>query len=105
MSKGLDPGLEIPDFRLPDEDGVEHSLSELQGDDVMVLMLGRGEHCPRELMHQREMVKLYECCELAFTRIVTILQNEAHDAYQVRISTCVHWTYLCDSELLTRTHF
>ena len=28
-------------------------LSELQGDDPMILLLGRGEHCPRERQHQR----------------------------------------------------
>jgi peroxiredoxin len=105
MSKGLEPGMTIPDFRLPDENGVEHSLSELQGDDVLVLMLGRGEHCPRERMHQREMVKLYEWCDLAFTRMVTILPNEAHDAYRLRISSGAHWTYLCDTRLETRTYF
>jgi peroxiredoxin len=105
MSKGLEPGLTIPDFRLPDENGVEHRLSELQGDDVMVLMLGRGEHCPRERMHQREMVKLYEWCDLAFTQMVTILPNEAHDVYKLRSSSGAHWTYLCDTELQTRTHF
>ena len=43
MSKNLEPGMTIPDFRLPDENGAEHSLSELQGDDVLVLMLGRGD--------------------------------------------------------------
>jgi peroxiredoxin len=105
MSKGLEPGLTIPDFRLSDEEGVTHSLSELQGDDAMVLMLGRGEHCPRERMHQREMVKLYEWCDLAFTQMVTILPNESHDVYKLRISSGAHWTYLCDPELQTRSHF
>jgi peroxiredoxin len=105
MSKGLEPGLTIPDFRLPDENGAIHSLSELQGDDVMVLMLGRGEHCPRERMHQREMVKFHEWCDLAFTRLVTILPNEAHDVYKLRISSGAHWPYLCDPRLETRTYF
>ena len=47
MSKGLEPGLTFPDFTLPDENGVRHRLSTLQGDDVLVLHLSRGEHCPR----------------------------------------------------------
>jgi peroxiredoxin len=105
MSKGLEPGLTIPDFELPDENGEMHRLSKLQGDDVMVLMLGRGEHCPRERMHQREMVKFHEWCDLAFTRLVTILPNEAHDVYRLRISSGAHWAFLCDTELVTRTHF
>ena len=43
MSRNLDIGTAIPDFRLPDENGVEHSLSELQGDNALVLHLSRGE--------------------------------------------------------------
>ena len=58
MSKNLEPGTTLPDFELPDENGDLHRLSELQGDDCLVLMLGRGEHCPRERQHQREMVAL-----------------------------------------------
>ena len=58
MSKGLTPGAVLPDFTLPDENGVMHRLSELQGDDAMIVMLGRGEHCPRERQHQREMVRV-----------------------------------------------
>jgi len=30
MSKGLDVGATLPDFELPDENGVTHKLSELQ---------------------------------------------------------------------------
>ena len=105
MSKNLEPGSQIPDFRLPDEDGRFHRLSELQGDDVMVLMLGRGEHCPRERMHQFEMVQFHRWCDLAFTRLVTILPNEAHDVFKLRISAGAHWPFLCDPELEVRTHF
>ena len=58
MSKNLEPGMTLPDFELPDENGDLHRLSELQGDNCLVLMLGRGEHCPRERQHQRELLTL-----------------------------------------------
>jgi peroxiredoxin len=95
----LKVGDTFPDFELPDENGDMHRLSELQGEDVMVLMLGRGEHCPRERQHQREMLKFYEWCSVAFTRLVTILPNDLHDVYKLKISTGAHWTYLADREL------
>ena len=41
----------------------------------MVLLLGRGEHCPRERQHQREMVKFYEWCAVACTRLVTVCRT------------------------------
>jgi peroxiredoxin len=100
MSKGLTPGATLPDFELPDDSGAMHRLSELQGDDAMILMLGRGEHCPRERQHQREMVKFHEWCpELAFTQLVTVLPNDLHDTSKMRIATGAHWPYLADTEL------
>jgi peroxiredoxin len=99
MSNNLTPGAVLPDFELPDENGDLHRLSELQGDDALILMLGRGEHCPRERQHQREMVKFHEWCPVAFTQVVTVLPNDLHDTFKMRIATGAHWTFLADSEL------
>jgi peroxiredoxin len=99
MSKGLTLGETLSDFELPDENGDLHRLSELQGDDAMVLMLGRGEHCPRERQHQREMLRFYEWASVAFTQLVTVLPNDLHDVFRLKISTGAHWTYLADTDL------
>jgi peroxiredoxin len=99
MSKGLTPGGTLPDFGLRDDAGTMHRLSELQGDDVMVLMLGRGEHCPRERMHQREMLRFFEWSAVAFTQMVTVVPNNLHDTNKLRISTGAHWTFLADENL------
>jgi peroxiredoxin len=99
MLKNLALGDVFPDFELPDENGERRRLSELQGDDMLVLMLGRGEHCPRERQHQREMLKFYEWCSVAFARMVTVLPNDLHDVYKLKISTGAHWTFLADREL------
>ena len=99
MSKHLKPGRTLPDFELPDENGELHRLSELQGDDILVLMFGRGEHCPRERQHQREMLKVHEWSSVGFTQMVTVLPNELHDVYKLKLSTGAHWTYLADADL------
>jgi peroxiredoxin len=99
MSANLIPGATLPDFALPDETGAVHRLSELQGDDLMVLMLGRGEHCPRERQHQRELLRLNEWSAVAFTRMATVLPNDLHDVYKLKISTGAPWTFLADHEL------
>jgi peroxiredoxin len=98
MSK-IKVGAALHDFELPDENGELHRLSELQGDDAMVLMLGRGEHCPRERQHQREMLKLHEWCSVGFTQLVTVRPNDLHDVLKLKISTGAHWTYLADTDL------
>lgn len=99
MSKNLVPGAVLPDFELYDDAGMKHRLSELQGDDPMILLLGRGEHCPRERQHQREMVRFHEWCAVAFTKLVTILPNDLHDVNKLRISTGAYWPYLSDADL------
>jgi peroxiredoxin len=103
MSKGLVPGAVLPDFELPDTTGTMRRLSELQGDSPMILLLGRGEHCPRERQHQRELLKFYEWCAVAFTQLVTVLPNDQHDADRLRISTGAYWPYLCDTNLELQT--
>lgn len=99
MSKGLTPGATLPDFALPDSTGTVRRLSELQGSDAMVLLLGRGEHCPRERQHQREMIRFHQWCAVAFTQLVTVLPNDLHDVGKLRESTGSYWTYLSDAEL------
>src|SRR4051794_32710008 len=96
MSKGLEPGMTFPDLELPDENGERHRLSDVQGEDCLVVMLGRGEHCPRERRHQEEMLKFHELAAVAFTQLVTILPNDAHDTFRLRISKGAHWPFLCD---------
>jgi peroxiredoxin len=103
MLKNLDIGDVFPDVELPDENGDLRRLSELQGDDVLVLMLGRGEHCPRERQHQRELLRFSEWCSVAFTQMVTVLPNDLHDVYKLKISTGARWTYLADRELELQT--
>ena len=103
MLKDLRPGDVFPDFELPDEDGEPHRLSELQGDDVMVLMLGRGEHCPRERQHLRELLRFHEWSAVAFTQMVTVLPNGLHDVYKLKISTGASWTFLADADLEVQT--
>ena len=105
MSRNLTPGTAIPDFELRDENGVLHRLSELQGDNVMVLHLGRGEHCPRERRHHRELLTFHEWCAVAFTALVSVLPNDLHDVYKLKISTGANWTFLSDEDLAVQRHF
>jgi peroxiredoxin len=105
MSMNLEPGTAIPDFELPDENGALHRLSELQGDDVMVLHLSRGEHCPRERQFHRELLAFHEWCAVAFTQLVSVLPNDLHDVYRLKISTGASWTFLADTGLEVQRHF
>lgn len=99
MSRGLTLGAVLPDFELPDDVGTRRRLSELQADNAMVLQLGRGEHCPRERQHHKELLKLQDVVPVAFTTLVTILPNDLDDTNKMRIATGAWWTFLSDDEL------
>jgi peroxiredoxin len=99
VRRDLVQGSVFPDFEVPDQDGVLRNLSGLQGDNVMVLLLGRGEHCQREYQHQQEMVKFHEWCPVAFTSLVTVLPNDLQDVNKMRHSTGATWPFLADVDL------
>ena len=99
MSRNLEPGATFPDFELPDENGVPRRLSEIQGDDALVVFLARGEHCPRERQHHVEMLRLQKLAPVAFTQMVSIFTNDQHDTYKMKIATGAYWTFLSDEQL------
>ena len=53
MRSDIVPGAVFPDYVLPDHTGTVRRLSELQGDDAMILTLARGHYCPKE--HQQHL--------------------------------------------------
>ena len=48
MRPDIEPGGVFPDYELPDHTNVTRKLSELQGDDPLILTLSRGHYCPKE---------------------------------------------------------
>ena len=53
MRADITPGGAFPDYELPDQEDVPRKLSELQGDDPLILTLARGHYCPKE--HQQHL--------------------------------------------------
>ena len=45
MRSDIVPGAIFPDYELPDHTGTLRKLSELQGDDPLILTLARGHYC------------------------------------------------------------
>src|SRR4051812_30734867 len=53
MRSDIVPGATFPDYELPDHTNIVRRLSELQGDDPLILTLARGHFCPKE--HQQHL--------------------------------------------------
>jgi len=48
MRRDIVPGAGFPDCELPHHTDSRRRLSELQGEDPMILTLARGHYCPKE---------------------------------------------------------
>ncbi len=46
MRPDIQVGARFPDYELTDHTGKRRKISELQGDDPMILVLSRGHYCP-----------------------------------------------------------
>jgi predicted enzyme related to lactoylglutathione lyase len=60
MRSDIVPGKVFPDYELPDHTDTLRRLSELQGDDPLILTLARGHYCPKEHQQHLELAAFYE---------------------------------------------
>jgi len=92
------PGNTFPDYQLPDHTSTLRKLSELQGDDPLILTLARGHYCPKEHQQHLELASLYPKISVAYTQIVTISTDDHHTLQEFRASVGAQWPFLSDPE-------
>jgi peroxiredoxin len=91
MRPDIAPGGTFPDYELPDHTRALRRLSELQGDDPLVLTLARGHYCPKEHQQHLELAAFYPKLAVAYTGIATTSQ-------EFRASVGAQWPFLEDPE-------
>ena len=72
MRPDIAPGGTFPDYELTDHAKTRRRLSELQGNDPMILVLARGHYCPKDHQQHLELAALQPQIAVAYTRVVTI---------------------------------
>jgi hypothetical protein len=72
MRSDIVPGAHFPDYELPDHTNTVRRLSDLQGDDPLILTLARGHYCPKEHQQHLELAAFYPKIAVAYTQIATI---------------------------------
>jgi len=102
MRSDIIPGSTFPDYELPDHESVPRRLSELQGDDPMVVTLARGHYCPKEHQQHLEIAANYPKIAVAYTQIVTISTDDHHSSQEFRASTGAQWPFLSDPERIVQ---
>jgi peroxiredoxin len=98
MRADIAPGGTFPDYELPDHESVSRTLSEIQGDDPMIVTLARGHYCPKEHQQHLELAANYPKINVAYTKIVTISTDTHHTSQEFRNSVGAQWPFLSDPE-------
>jgi peroxiredoxin len=96
MRSDIVPGGIFPDYELPDHENVPRKLSELQGDDPLILTLARGHYCPKEHQQHLQLAAFASQIAVAYTRIVTIATDDHHTLQEFRASVGAQWPFLSD---------
>jgi len=97
MRSDIVPGARFPDYELTDHTRTRRRLSELQGNDPMILILSRGHYCPKDNQQHLELAAFYPKIAVAYTKIVTISTDNILESNDFRDAVGAQWTFLSDA--------
>ena len=97
MRADIVPGVTFPDYSLADQTGKHRTLSELQGQDPMILVLSRGGFCPKDRRQAEGLVQLHHEMEVSYCRLATISTDNLVETNEYRTGVGAHWTFLSDA--------
>src|SRR4051812_20967145 len=102
MRADIVPGAAFPDYELPDHTSTMRRLSEVQGEDPMIVTLARGHYCPKEHQQHLELAAFYPKIAVGYTQIATIATDAHHTLQEFRASVGAQWPFLSDPERIVQ---
>ena len=96
MRADVVPGAVLPDYEFSDHRGQRRTLSKLQGDDPLVLVLARGGYCPKDRRQHEGLRQLHREMEVSYCRLVTLSTDNLVETAEFRAGVGAHWTFLSD---------
>jgi peroxiredoxin len=96
MRADIAPGAAFPDYELSDHGGMRRTLSALQGDDPLVLVLARGGFCPKDRRQHEGLLQLHREMQVGYCRLVTISTDNLLETNEFRAGVGARWTFLSD---------
>ena len=98
MRSDIEVGRTFPDYELPDQDGTQRRLSELQGSNPMVLHLSRGGFDPKEHRFLHRLVDATLDFRVGYTRVVVITTDNQLEINEFRDSVGAQFPFLSDPD-------
>jgi peroxiredoxin len=102
MREDIIVGATFPDYELPDQNGRRRQLSDIQGQDPMVVVLSRGHFCPKDRRQLRSLVELYPEIKVAYTQIVTISTDNLLETNELRDGLGAQWPFMSDPKRIVQ---
>jgi len=102
MRGDVEVGARLPDYELPDQDGIVRRLSDLQGSNPMVLHLSRGGFDPKEHRFLHYLVDAYLDFRVGYTRVALISTDHQLEINEFRDSVGAQFPFLSDPERTVR---
>ena len=96
MRADVVPGAVFPDYELSDHRGERRTLSTLQGDDPLVLVLSRGSFCPKDRRQHEGLLQLHREMQVGYCRLVTISTDNLIETNEFRAGVGAEWVFLSD---------
>ena len=96
MRSDITKGAVFPDYELSDHTGKHRKLSDLQEQDPMVVVLGRGGFCPKDRRQAEGLLDLHREMEVGYCRLVTITTDNITQTNEYRSGVGAHWLFLSD---------
>jgi peroxiredoxin len=88
----------VPDLVLPDHTGRTRTLSELANGNPLVLVFSRGWWCPKEQRYFRELVRLQDELEVAYSTLVAVSVDTPEVQSAFRAGLGARFAFLSDHE-------
>ncbi len=102
MRPEIAPGAVFPDYELSDHTAKRRKLSELQGQDPMIVVLSRGSYCPKDRREAEGLVELHREMEVGYCRLATIGTDNIIETNEYRGGVGAHWPFLSDPTRLVQ---
>jgi len=102
MRADIVAGGVFPDYELPDHTDTPQKLSEIQGDDPLILTLARGHYCPKEHQQHRQLAAWYPQVAVSYTKIATIATDPHHTIQEFRLAVGAPWPFLSDPDRIVQ---
>jgi peroxiredoxin len=98
MRADVTVGTAFPDYTLPDHTGQLRSLSALQGDDPMIVVVAREAYSAKDQVQQEGLVQLWREMKpgVGYCRLVTITTSVPQETLNYRSGVGAEWPFLSD---------